>query len=77
MTPRIYYAGISSLYGEPVTHDSGLIAIIESPDNPVRIGVATNINKLWGNRVLYTLNVNEMAVQGNWFLEDEKFKRAE
>ena len=73
----MYYAGTSALGEQPVAHDSGLITIIESPENPVQIGVATNTNKPGYMRVLYTLYVHGKLLPGSWLLVDGKFKPAE
>jgi hypothetical protein len=73
----VYYAGTSGLGEQPVTHNSGLITIIESLENPVQIGVATNTNKPGDMRVLYTLYVHGKLLPGSWLLDDGKFKPAD
>jgi hypothetical protein len=75
----LYHAGFSTL-GLGSEPDSGLITIIESPDNPVQIGIATPTGKSSADgRALYMLCLfgDRRPVSGDWVLADGRFRLAE
>jgi hypothetical protein len=71
-----YHAGFSNLDRGSELQDSGLIPIIESPDNPVQIGFAMPTGKSSEDgQVLYMLCFfgDRRPVTGDWFLADGRF----
>ena len=71
-----YHAGFSAVGSRSEAQDSGLVTIIDSPENPVQIGYATPVGNVSDNgQQPYTLCLfgDRRPVLGDWFLEDGQF----
>ena len=55
----------------------GAIAVLEDPDGPTPIGVATCVRPNIKGHAVCTLNVHEADVPGRWIVIDREFKQVQ
>jgi hypothetical protein len=76
-----YYAIRTMLSPDHRGEDSGLIAVVGSPESEERIGMATQCGPAAGTRpdwkARYMLIVRGQTLEGQWILAGREFRRAE
>jgi hypothetical protein len=69
-----YFAGFGPQSGALLSSAAlGAIAVLEAPDGPTPIGVATCVRPNIKGHAVCTLNVHDADVPGRWIVVDREF----